>query len=143
VSKVGVPPCFFKKLPENIENAKMLLIGESKCFEIEILERYLKDWGLECTIAPDGGTALEFLSKDPQTFELIFISSNLPDIGSSKLHKMINNTELSGNAQAIILSPKKVTGDRFTTLSVPIRKSKLFEVLRKFSSRRNALPRSR
>lgn len=132
IFKVGVPPCFYKIAPANIENAKVLIVGDTKRFQLELLQRYLKDWGLESTIEGDRNAAQDMLSQ----FELVFISADVPE--PYELQK----AALSKNAQAVVLSSKRTTGDRLTTLSVPIRRSKLFEFLGKFGTRRRNFQRN-
>eukprot|EP01118_Nematostelium_gracile_P008901 TRINITY_DN2976_c0_g1_i1.p1 TRINITY_DN2976_c0_g1~~TRINITY_DN2976_c0_g1_i1.p1 ORF type:complete len:834 (+),score=200.73 TRINITY_DN2976_c0_g1_i1:96-2597(+) len=139
VAQIGSPLYTYRTAPSNLHGMRVLIVGDSDKKEIEILQQYLKEWGLYSETVDSAANCIEILTRTKGTenaFELVFISPAINDMKAFKLHKMIDKTDDFGQLQAVVITNKRKLGDRLSTQPSPIRRSRLFELLHKFAGRR-------
>ncbi len=99
------------RLPEGLDELRVLVVDDNSTNR-EILRRQLASWGLDCTEAKDGPSALAALRKaahNGRPFNLALLDMQMPGMDGEALAQVISQDSELGGTRLIMLSSLAVT----------------------------------
>jgi two-component system sensor histidine kinase/response regulator len=120
--------------PVSLEGLSVLVVDDNETNR-RLLEEILRHWGMLPTMAEDGPSALEAVSKE--TFQLILTDAHMPGMDGFTLIEQLNENAASEGSTVMMLTSSTLKGDtaRCRRLGVaafltkPINQSELLNVI--------------
>ncbi len=125
--------------PESVRGKRFLLVDNNPT-NLEILRKYMKDWGCDCDTAASGKIALSLVqkvAKGDAPFDAIITDMMIPDMDGAELGRQIREDPRYKQTQLIMLTSMELRGDAnqmqkigFNAfLTKPVSRSQLFNCL--------------
>jgi PAS domain S-box-containing protein len=126
-------------LPENLSLAghHVLIVDDNKT-NLNILESFLKSWGVDVSASSNGGHALALLKiaqEQGKPFDLAILDQFMPGLGGQEVIREVAATPGMQGLPCILLCSSSATDlgggktDKVASLSKPVRQSQLFDAM--------------
>jgi CheY-like chemotaxis protein/HPt (histidine-containing phosphotransfer) domain-containing protein len=129
-----------KRLPETLNLAgRHVLVAEDNKTNRDILESFLKSWGVDVVASGNGKQALALLKADGEQgkpFDLAILDQVMPELGGQEVIRAIADTPGMDGMPCILLCSASGIAEtgvpkaaRVVSLSKPVRQSQLFDAM--------------